>query len=375
MLEPNQPLPQTARHLVSRLLLLMSLSLTTGCAPNTNTRVDADPAEQQASQDDPRRDGLTRIAIGSCADQRKPQPIWSAILEARPQLFLFIGDNVYGDVAGDDPAMPELAEAYAQMGQVEGFNALREAVPVMPIWDDHDYGANDAGNDFALRVQAEELFQQFWGIADPDPRARRAGLYHSEVFGPPGRRVQVILLDTRSFRSALTPSDAPDTPGKQRYIPEEDPTRTMLGDAQWRWLEDTLRDPAELRVVVSSIQVIAEGHGWERWGLLPVERRRLMTLLGQHPGTVLISGDRHLGALYKDARGPYPIYELTTSSLNRPLNRDIDEPGPRRISDVYTSENFGMIEIDWQRAALTLSLRNLQGDPVRAHTIALEELQ
>ena len=41
---------------------------------------------------------LTRIAFGSCADEEKPQPIWDAVLAYQPQLFLFAGDNVYGDV-------------------------------------------------------------------------------------------------------------------------------------------------------------------------------------------------------------------------------------------------------------------------------------
>jgi alkaline phosphatase D len=43
------------------------------------------------------RPPLSRIAFGSCADQVKPQPIWDAILTYQPELFIFAGDNVYGD--------------------------------------------------------------------------------------------------------------------------------------------------------------------------------------------------------------------------------------------------------------------------------------
>ena len=92
---------------------------------------------------------LTRIAFGSCAHQQKPQPIWDAVLAWRPELFVFTGDNVYGDVAS--AAMTELRAAYAAAGKVAGLARLRAQVPVLATWDDHDYGGNDAGADFPTR--------------------------------------------------------------------------------------------------------------------------------------------------------------------------------------------------------------------------------
>lgn len=47
---------------------------------------------------------MSRIAFGFCADQAKPQPIWDAILAYRPELFIFAGDNVYGDFNTADAA-------------------------------------------------------------------------------------------------------------------------------------------------------------------------------------------------------------------------------------------------------------------------------
>ena len=40
---------------------------------------------------------IQRIAFGSCAHQDKPQPIWKSIAAAKPDVFLFLGDNIYGD--------------------------------------------------------------------------------------------------------------------------------------------------------------------------------------------------------------------------------------------------------------------------------------
>lgn len=177
---------------------------------------------------------LTRIAFGSCAHQDKPQPIWHAVLAWRPQLFIFAGDNVYGDVSGPD--MAGLKAAYAEAGRVPSLSALRAQVPVLATWDDHDYGRNDAGADFPYKAKAQRLFLDYWGIAQDDPRATRPGVYHAQSFGPPGKRLQVILLDTRTFRSALRPTDQPGALGKEAYLPDPDPAKTMLGEAQWAWL-------------------------------------------------------------------------------------------------------------------------------------------
>jgi alkaline phosphatase D len=317
---------------------------------------------------------LTRIAFGSCAHQDKPQPIWDAVLAYRPELFIFTGDNVYGDVTS--AAMTELREAYAKAAKVEGIAALRARVPVLATWDDHDYGRNDGGGDFPYRQQAKELFLQHWEIEDGDPRRQRPGIYHAETFGPPGARVQIILLDTRSFRSALRPTDERGALGKEAYLPDPDPTKTMLGAAQWTWLADQLRQPAELRLLVSSVQVVAEQHGFERWGNLPRERQRLLDLIVETGarGVVIISGDRHIGALYRLREAvPYQLYEITASGFNMAYahNRDI---GPLRLGEVYGADNFGTIDIAWQAGEVTLAVRDMAGEVVRSATVAIAAL-
>jgi alkaline phosphatase D len=317
---------------------------------------------------------LTRIAFGSCAHQQKPQPIWDAVLAYRPELFVFTGDNVYGDVTS--AAMTELRDAYAAAGKVAGIAALRANMPVLATWDDHDYGQNDGGADFAHKEQAQRLFLEFWEIDADDPRARRPGVYQAEIFGPPGQRVQIILLDTRSFRSALRPTDERHALGKEAYLPDPDPAKTMLGEAQWAWLAEQLRAPADLRLLVSSVQVLAEQHGFERWGNLPRERQKLLDLIAATGarGLVIVSGDRHIGALYRLSEGvPYPLYEITSSGLNMAYahNKDI---GPLRLGAVYGQDNFGTIDIDWPTGEVTLAVRDMAGEAVRSATIPIAAL-
>ena len=317
---------------------------------------------------------LGRIAFGSCCDQDDDQAIWDAIHAWRPGLMIMAGDNVYGDVR--TASLRELRAAYETADRNPGFARMKRELPTMAIWDDHDYGRNDAGAEFPWKQASKDLFCGFWGIPDSDPRRRREGLHHAMSFGPEGRRVQVILLDTRWFRSPLRRTDRRGAPGRERYLPDDDPAKTMLGEAQWAWLERQLRRPAELRLVVSSIQVLAEGHGWERWGNLPRERQRLLGLVASTgaSGVVFLSGDRHLGAIYREEAGlPYPLHDITSSGLTKAYRSD--EPGPNRIGETLGEVNFGTVEIDWEAGRATFALRDAAGSERRRLDLQLSALR
>lgn len=320
------------------------------------------------------RPPLTRIAFGSCADQAKPQPIWDAVLAYKPDLFIFMGDNVYGDFNSADAT--NLRRAYDLASEIAGYTRLRKEVPHLAMWDDHDYGLNDGGGNFAHKDVAKDLFLKFWDVPADDVRRSRGGLYTASIIGPPGMRVQVILLDVRWFRSPLKPTDQRGAPGKERYLPDPDPAKTMLGAEQWEWLAAELRKPAELRLLVSSTQVLAEGHGWERWGNLPLERQKLLDTIRDSgaKGVVMLSGDRHVGALYRETPpGSYPLYEVTSSGLNM-VYWAAKEPGPNRLGPLYAAANFGVADVDWWERKLTLALRDEGGNTRRAAVVAFDDL-
>ena len=159
---------------------------------------------------------LSRISFGSCAKQDQTQPIWEAIVAGQPELFVFLGDNIYGD----SPDMDVLRAKYALLNEQPGFRKLRQVCPVVATWDDHDYGKDDSGAEFAMRRESQQVFLDFLGVEKHDPRRTQEGVYWSKVYGPAGKRVQVILLDTRSFRSSLKPTDQPNAKGRERYIPD-----------------------------------------------------------------------------------------------------------------------------------------------------------
>lgn len=326
------------------------------------------PASAPAFAPPPAR--VSTIAFGSCAKQDKPQPIWDAILEEQPDLFLFLGDNIYGD--SEDMAV--LRAKYDLLAAQPGFARLRAAVPILATWDDHDYGKNDAGAEFPRRGESQQLFCDFFGVPAAAPRRQRAGVYDAALFGPPEQRVQVILLDTRYHRSPLKRRADKPVPGDGHpgpYAPNTDADATVLGEAQWRWLEEQLRVPARLRILASSIQVLASEHRFECWGNFPAEQQRLIELLRRTraEGVIILSGDRHsaeisvLGA--SDGIG-YPLYDVTASALNQSRRGFTNELNPYRVGCVYNEPNFGLLRVDWSapEPAVVLQIQAEKGNVV-----------
>ncbi len=225
---------------------------------------------------------ISRIAFGSCSDQTKPQPIWSPILADAPDLFILLGDNVYADT--DDPA--QLQAAYTTLGNIPGFARLRQSTPIMATWDDHDYGRNDIGKDYVSKDASRRIMLDFFGepLAS-ERRTRPDGIYTSHLFGEEGRRVQVILLDLRWNRGELMTLTDPQQLAwreAQQMGPYEANLRAdaqLLGEAQWAWLETQLQVDADIRLIGSSIQLLADFTGWETWANFPQERQRFFGLL------------------------------------------------------------------------------------------------
>src|SRR5262245_29729144 len=330
---------------------------------------------------------LRRIAFGCCADQSKPQPVWEPVLARQNDLFIFLGDNIYGDSRD----MAVLRAKYAQLAAIPGYAKLRETTPVVAVWDDHDFGENDAGSEYPQKEASRRLFVDFWDEPANSPRRERDGVYASYVFGPPGQRVQVILPDMRYNRGPLVPLDLGgadyeawgrkrvaaglDMPGP--YIRNPDHRATMLGERQWAWLERQLEVPAELRLFGSSLQVLADFTGWESWANFARDRDRLFDAIRRKRanGVLFLSGDIHYAELSKlDGNVPYTLWDLTSSGLTEEWK--VPTPNANRASEVVSDANFGLIDIDWQGAAtkLKLGIVDTQGVQRLAFDLALAEL-
>jgi alkaline phosphatase D len=319
---------------------------------------------------------IDKIAFGSCLRQHEPQPIWDAIIASRPDIFLFIGDNIYADTKD----IGVMRNQYMRLGTQPGYRRLRASCRIHATWDDHDYGANDAGAEFPMRSASEQAFLDFFAVPQGSAVRSRPGVYDAHVYGPTGRGVQVILLDTRYFRGPLKRGLPTLTCPRVRYLPNDDREATLLGEAQWTWLEEQLRKPAKLRVLASSIQVIPDQHCFEKWGNFPHERERLFRLIRetQANGIILISGDRHFADISRlDERVVgYPLYEITSSGMNSAANGWTEANPYRVISEGFHEDNFGLIKVRWSvpNPLLRLEIRNADGDLVRYVELRLESL-
>ncbi len=325
---------------------------------------------------------LTRIAFGSCADQSKDQPIWEAVNAAKPDLFIFLGDNIYADTRD----MEVVKSKYAMLAAKPGFQKLRASTPVIAVWDDHDFGEDDAGGDYPMKTETRALFCDFWGEAANSPRRTRDGIYASYIFGPVGRRVQILMPDLRRNRTRLEKRDLGGAdyktwatakaemqvpvPGPYNRMP--DLSATMIGEPQWLWLDSQLRQPADLRVLASSLQVLADFAGWEGWINFAHDHARLFERIraARANRLICISGDTHYGEISRlGTNVPYPIWDFTSSGLTEVW--PVTPPNALRQGEVWRNRNFGLMEIDWSAPApvVKVEIRDEQGTPQLSQTV------
>jgi alkaline phosphatase D len=348
----NKKYPNQMTNLV--LTILVFLLIASGCKQNIS------------DSEKP----ISRIAFGSCAKQWMEQPIWNAIAKKNPDLFLFIGDAIYGDWDGKnvfDVTEETLARDWDRLAAIPEFNEFRKNVPIMAIWDNHDYGKHDGGADFSKKELTKTYFLDFFYEPSDSKRRQSPGIYDARIFGPQGKQVQIILLDTRWFKSPFKKDPRSKEELKKigkvgKYIPNTDPDAALLGVVQWQWLEEQLKESAEIRFIVSSTQIISNKKGMDEWGVFPADRQRLFDLIGSTNanGVILLSGNVHFAELSKTNEGPYPLYDFTSSGLTHVNEVYGKAPNSFRVAGPYIDLNFGLVEIDWQaQRAPQISLKVL----------------
>lgn len=298
---------------------------------------------------------LRRIGFGSCINANS-HPMLEQTLKMPFDLFILMGDNIYADTTN----MSVMRMKYEGRKHSSFFRELRKKAPLLATWDDHDFGGNDAGAEYPMKVESQELFLEFLDEPADSPRRKREGVYDAKVFGPAGQRVQVVLLDTRYFRSRLAKGINHVVPSGGDYVPTQDERATMLGEAQWKWLEEQLRVPAEVRLIVSSVQFLSEFSGAEAWANMPREKRRMLDLLEKTRanGVIFLSGDRHWAELSRMERpGSYPLYDLTSSALTEEHKRGTPTPNKYRDGGSFHKPNVGLIEIEWKESGPVVKLQ------------------
>jgi alkaline phosphatase D len=328
---------------------------------------------------------IDRIAFGSCAMQWLEQPIWNVIAESDPDLFLFVGDAIYGDWDGEKvvPATAEsLRRDWAKLAAIPEFSRFRERVPVLATWDNHDYGSHNGGAEFELKNASREIFLDFFNEPLDSGRRKHQGIYDSKMFGPEGRGVQIILVDTRYFKGPFVRDERPVEEKSRlnvigKYAPNKDPDAKLLGDDQWRWLEAELRKAAEVRFIVSGTQIIPDEKGMDEWGNYPHERRRLFDSIGKTGanGVILLTGNVHFTEVSALDTHACRLVEFTSSGLTHVNERYAEAVNSYRVAGPYADLNFGVVEIDWEKGVVTLKAVKDDGEVAFQHAVNLNQLR
>ena len=298
-------------------------------------------AQKNETKEAPLKESF-KIAFGSCAHQDKKQPMLLNAVKLNPDLFIYLGDNIYGDTRD----MDLLKKKYQKLASKTEFQELKKSTKILSVWDDHDYGENDKGRHYPFKKESKEIFMNFWEIAQDSERRSHKGIYGSEFINIGDKTLQIIMLDTRTFRDDLLKNEPKSLAYKNDYIPYTKKDSTILGKTQWKWLKKELSKKADIRIVASSLQFGHEYNGYESWTNMPQEQAKFIDMIAKTKanGVVFISGDVHWGEISKmDTPNTYPLYDVTSSGITQTWTST--ETNKNRVGSVIIQNNIGLIEI------------------------------
>ncbi len=306
------------------------------------------------------------IAFGSCNRQDLPQPLWKEIIKNNPNVWVWLGDNIYGDTED----MKLMKSKYDQVLAHPDYQALIKTSKVLGIWDDHDYGVNDGGVEYPQKEASQQLMFDFLQYPQNTPLRQQKGAYHSQSITKNGKTIKIILLDARYFRDPIKRV-------KGEYLLNK--RGTILGKAQWKWLKKELTNSsADVHIIGSGIQFLPKDHRFEKWANFPKERKKLLKLIAKTKAknVLLVSGDRHIAEIskYEDSSLSQPLYEITASGLTHTWGKKHPEVNRYRIGELIVALNFGLFEFNWGTSpSVTVKIKGLENKTLLEHKIELQK--
>ncbi len=312
------------------------------------------------------------VALGSCAYVNEPaydRPgtpygggygIFDAIAAQKPDLMVWLGDNIYLREP-DWGSRSGYLHRYTHTRALPELQRLLRTGAHYAIWDDHDFGPNDAVGSWIHAREALETFNLFW----PNPTCGAPGV-KGAITAFSHADADFFLLDNRSYR---TPADLAGAP------------TAMLGDAQIEWLIQALKySDAAFKIVCVGSQVLNSEAVFETYATFPAERAKLIGRIDAEgiAGVVFVTGDRHFAELsqltLKDGR---MLYDLTTSPLTASVHSPKEKDGNRnRVPGTLVEQrNFATLTFSGPRKerVMTMRVHDAGGKPLWERQVMAEK--
>lgn len=299
-----------------------------------------------------------KFAVVSCAnDEFYPKggaELWSGLWTAQPQFILEIGDNVYADVK-DGKALNPITERniwdrYIETRSLLNIYKKHKLIPIVAIWDDHDYGYNDGDRTFALKDKSLQIFKDFFA-QDDISQIFQNGPSNSSMYTVGGQRF--LFMDDRYYRSVNKPSSAfIKNKGYAAYPVKSDNEtyETHFGKEGEAFIDKYINEDQKPTWLISGDQFFGNYHNFESYeGNHPNSFRKFISQLKLAKAKIVfVSGDRHVSEIMKISKSDlgYKSYEITSSPIHSrsdPKSWDVDK-NPRQIAGAAGVYNYTIVE-------------------------------
>ena len=271
------------------------------------------------------------FAIASCMDDgfRTQKKMWTDLLSFNPDMIFLIGDNVYADKYIPSSSLKNFWKRYVETISSLELYRSRKTVPLLAVWDDHDYGMNNGNRDFKYKNEMSFLFRSFFPvISDNKNLIQGPGI----SFLLKASLQNFFFMDNRSFQSPVKKSEG-----------------SLWGKRQEEWLLINLRKDEErkdLQWIINGSQIFGRHHRFESFEKdFPSNFQKMMDEILDLPHIFFLSGDRHLSELLKIEDWKNQTYELVTSPIHASLYPEKHfVKDSRHIYHVSNTFNYALIK-------------------------------
>ena len=295
--------------------------------------------------------------------------IFEAMANTQASFHLWLGDNWYTREA-DYATAWGLNYRASRDRATPVLQKFLAAMPQYAIWDDHDFGPNDANSSYVLKEPSKKIFDNYW--CNPSSGEDGKGTYTKISYGD----VDIFMLDDRYFRSA---------DGLPAMIDgKPNPAKLMFGAQQMQWLENAIATSmATFKFIAIGSQVLNPLSELDCLRHFPVEYEQLLKMLERNKtnGVIFLSGDRHHSEIIKQQRaGTYTLYDVTTSAytsgISKPSGKEINHPD-RVAGTLVEVHNFAKISVSGQKNDRTVKVEfiGVKGEKLAEWSINEKELQ